>query len=152
LDEFTAETGRQWHWITLRKATLQYTSNEKEFMKFKDGRSIYTSVRFWGSAAYVVSREGIEWLLSHLTYYQHPLDVQISEFHRIRPDFTVLSLCKSGWEYRMHCPENTIAFTDDMKGECGGSGSQAGSSRFGTTIPNIWRHRSNQMNGVSVVY
>eukprot|EP00186_Timspurckia_oligopyrenoides_P002065 CAMPEP_0182442456 /NCGR_PEP_ID=MMETSP1172-20130603/1370_1 /TAXON_ID=708627 /ORGANISM="Timspurckia oligopyrenoides, Strain CCMP3278" /LENGTH=318 /DNA_ID=CAMNT_0024637325 /DNA_START=26 /DNA_END=982 /DNA_ORIENTATION=+ len=152
LDEFTSQSGKQWHWITLRKVTLQSTLGEKIFLTFKDGRSIYTSAQFWGSAAYVLSREGIAWLLSHLTYYQHPLDVQISEFQRTRPDFIVLSLCKSGSNFERHCPENTISFTREMKEECSGSASQAGSTKFGTSIPSLWRHRSNKANGVSVVY
>jgi len=141
-----------WHWLYLRRVALRNTRNEDVFATLKDGRVVSRAQVSWGSAAYVLSRPGIEWLLSHLTFYQHPLDVQISEYQRTRPDFVTLSLCNPGSEFKNQCPENSISFTDDMRKECSFSASQAGGGRASKELPNIWRYDSNDANGITIQY
>eukprot|EP00184_Porphyridium_aerugineum_P007565 CAMPEP_0184697316 /NCGR_PEP_ID=MMETSP0313-20130426/4322_1 /TAXON_ID=2792 /ORGANISM="Porphyridium aerugineum, Strain SAG 1380-2" /LENGTH=146 /DNA_ID=CAMNT_0027156095 /DNA_START=190 /DNA_END=627 /DNA_ORIENTATION=- len=129
-----------YHFLYLRRYALHSVMDEKVYGKLSNGKTITHAVPSWGTAAYVLTSPGIDWLLSHLTYYMFPLDVQLSKFQQYRPDFVALCFCNKWMEFRNQCPENTYSFAENMRGDCTYSASQAGGHKRMYDFPNIWRH------------
>lgn len=91
------------------------------------GRVLTIAHPSWGTAAYALSRAGIEWLVTAVDKYYRPLDVQLAKFQENYEStkFIALSACDRD-HFQVLCPENVQIIPDSMQGECGGSMSQSG--------------------------
>lgn len=127
---------QSWHYMYLRRWPLQYVGDEEVWLEGQtSGRVLTIAHPSWGTAAYALSRAGIEWLVNTVTVYQRPLDVQLAKFQSDFPltKFVALSACDRD-HFQVLCPENVQIIPDSMQGECGGSMSQSGGSLEGPPL------------------
>ena len=95
----------------------------------------------WGTAAYILSSAGVRYLLTRITSYSHPLDVQIerlqSGFDTLGAPFVALDACAFQNTGSYGCPENIFELDVSAKGECFYSASQAGPARPAHEFPSV---------------
>ncbi|PXF42283.1 putative inactive glycosyltransferase 25 family member 3 [Gracilariopsis chorda] len=124
-----------WHFIFLR---VQPTS--EYFREIWHG-DLKRAGPGWGSAAYLLSASGIRFLLTRITSYSFPLDVQFERLQRgkgtMSKDFVTLHACmeKDNGEFSLGCPENVHELSDNQRGNCAHSGSQLGNRMTGVQLP-----------------
>lgn len=131
-DEGSNRSGLRWHFIFLR---TQSSAPET----WRGRATWYGQVRVaspgWGTAAYAVSRDGIRYLLTRITSYAHPLDVQIERLQKGHDTqgakLVALDVCSS----QPGCPENVAEIPPSERGSCFFSASQAGNSVTGNEMP-----------------
>ena len=129
-----------WHYIYLR---MQPT-------EFLESRQIwYGDLRIanpgWGTASYVASAAGIQYLLTRVTSYSNPLDVQIERFQRGKDtqgaEFIALDACglNSAGKFPVGCPENINELTIAERGNCFFSASNVGEELQAEQFPGVIR-------------
>ena len=93
----------------------------------------------WGTAAYILSAAGVRYLLTRITSYSFPLDVQIerlqSGYDTLGAPFVALDACAFSNTGSDGCPENIVELDQFAKAECFYSASQAGVARPATQFP-----------------
>ncbi|KAA8499732.1 putative inactive glycosyltransferase 25 family member 3 [Porphyridium purpureum] len=139
IDERAAVLGKPWHYLFLRRYSLHSVLNDPVYVELSRGLKVTHPQPSWGNSAYVLSRAGMEWLLSHFIAYEVPIDVQIATYQQLYPDFVALCLCNSGMDFKHQCPENTVSFTDEMRAECSYSASQSGGRKYLPEFPHMLR-------------
>eukprot|EP00243_Klebsormidium_subtile_P003748 TRINITY_DN17340_c0_g1_i1.p1 TRINITY_DN17340_c0_g1~~TRINITY_DN17340_c0_g1_i1.p1 ORF type:complete len:443 (-),score=34.92 TRINITY_DN17340_c0_g1_i1:86-1414(-) len=132
--DFGAEMRNQsWHYMYLRRWPLMHIGNEPAWIQNQtSGRVLTIAHPSWGTAAYALSRAGIEWLVNAVDKYYRPLDVQIAKYqdNYESTKFIALSACDRD-HFQVLCPENVQIIPNTMQGECGGSMSQSGGGLAG---------------------
>lgn len=131
--------GEPWHLIYLRfYPTVLHGERD-------DGAVWYGGVPVarpgWGTAAYVASYHGIRFLLTRVTAYSYPLDIQIERFQKGLDTqgarFVALHAC--GMNHKgnpiPNCPENIHELTLAERGNCQFSATQSGDRRMGSQMP-----------------
>lgn len=131
--------GRPWHFLYLRLHPTKQNTHLTDSMKWH-GR-LNLAMPAWGTAAYIASYHGIRFLLTRITAYSYPLDVQIERFVKGLDTqgavFTALHTCPfdSRGNPKPGCPENTLELGLQERGNCVFSASQAGDRRNATEMP-----------------
>jgi len=169
-DAGAVAAGRPWHMILFRRTALDATTREEVWggdggggdgggggaaalrrrrshrrrgggVAKPLGGPLTVSGPAWATAAYALSRAGMHYLLSHVTAYNVPLDVQVSRLHAPGTGFTSLAACNdlgvSG-----DCTGAVYELSRAEKGECSYSASQSGSRLDGGAFPNAGGRRS----------
>ncbi|GAQ91281.1 hypothetical protein KFL_007570040 [Klebsormidium nitens] len=124
---------QSWHYMYLRRWPLMHIADEQAWIENQtSGRVLTIAHPSWGTAAYALSRAGIEWLVNAIDKYYRPLDVQVAKFQENYEStkFIALSACDRD-HFQVLCPENVQVIPDTMQGECGGSMSQSGGGLAG---------------------
>ena len=141
-DAGSVARGEQWHYIYLRSEVTVYYSYERE--TWHD--AVWKAHPAWGTAAYALSWHGIRFLLTRITTYSYPLDVQIERLQRGHDTqgakFVALDSCPVDRTHSLGCPENVRELTNEEKGNCWYSASQSGIGSKGKHFPSIKRQRS----------
>lgn len=128
--------GDPWHFIYLRMYPTLYNATRERWHE-----ELQTAHPGWGTAAYVLSSAGIRFLLTRITAYSHPLDVQLERLQRgkdtLGAKFVALDACEDDedGEYPLACPENIRELSMAERGNCHLSGTQAGAGFFGHQMP-----------------
>lgn len=95
----------------------------------------------WGTAAYILSHAGIRLLLTRITAYTYPLDVQIEHLQLGLDNggapFVALDACDYREAGSHGCPENVQELSRAEKGACFYSASQAGGVQPAESWPRI---------------
>jgi len=85
----------------------------------------------WGTAAYALSASGVRYLLTRVTSYRKPLDVQLGSLQQVDSYGTkliALDSCVFTNHGSFGCPENIQELSKEEKGACFYSASQSGFS------------------------
>lgn len=130
---------RPWHYVYLRLHPTMYIN------KLTDDRRWYGRLNIampsWGSAAYILSYHGIRYLLTRITAYSYPLDVQIERLQKGQNTqgavFIALHACSfdSRGNPTPACPENIYELSARERGNCTFSATQSGERRIGAEMP-----------------
>lgn len=134
-DAGAVAAGRPWHMVLFRRSALADTSGEAVWGDARPlGGPLTVTVPAWATAAYALSRAGMHYLLSRVTAYSEPLDVQISRLHEPRTGFTSLAACseRAGGDA---CATAVYELNRAEKGECSYSASQSGDVQDGGAFP-----------------
>ncbi|KAI0564790.1 Glycosyltransferase 25 [Gracilaria domingensis] len=125
-----------WHFIYLRiHPTANAPFRERWF------GTLAKAEPGWGSAAYMLSQHGIRFLLTRITSYTFPLDVQLERLQRgedtLNSKFIALDACLKSEDGKISpgCPENVRELSDELRGNCVHHGSQLGNRLKGSQIP-----------------
>ncbi|GAB0493351.1 hypothetical protein MMPV_004632 [Pyropia vietnamensis] len=141
-DAGAVAAGRPWHMILFRRTPLADTSQEQTWGEDKPlGGPLTVTVPAWATAAYALSRAGMHYLLSQVTSYNVPLDVQISRLHKPETGFTSLAACNPQVDGSA-CVDAVYELNREEKGECAYSGSQSGSREDGGSFPHSGGRRA----------
>jgi len=154
---------RPWHMILFRRTALDATTGEEVWGEGDGGGGggrrrrrrrrrrgavakplggpLTVSGPAWATAAYALSRAGMHYLLSHVTAYNVPLDVQVSRLHAPGTGFTSLAACND-LGVAGDCTGAVYELSRAEKGECSYSASQSGSRLDGGAFPNAGGRRS----------
>lgn len=124
-----------WHFIFLRvQPTMKYFQDTWHGDLKRAGPG-------WGSAAYMLSASGIRFLLTRITSYSYPLDVQFERLQRghgtMSEEFVALHAClvRDNGEFSVGCPENVQELSVSQRGNCAHSGSRLGNRMKGVQLP-----------------
>lgn len=122
---------REWHWMFLRRVEVGGSGwDDVRGDKWDEDGVLEVATPSWGTAAYVVSREGVRVLLTSLVAYEGPLDVMVAELQRKNWEgvggFVALSACLTGDKFEVGCPENVEEMPRSLRGDCDSSGTQSG--------------------------
>lgn len=140
--------GIRWHFIYLR---FQQTLRDTNRSNRNWSRQVLAASPGWGTAAYILSNAGIRFLLTRVTTYSHPLDVQIERLQMGLDNqgarFVALHACDVNirGEPKPGCPENIVELSLADRGNCFFSASQAGESLLGGDFPGA--KKSKQLRG-----
>ena len=120
----TVDKRPAWHYVFLKRSILTLAGRRRIWSRGESG-DIVRARRSWGTAAYMIGRQGAEFLLAHSTNYGLPLDLHIAKLQE-DPAFVALAVCDEPLEYYEKCPQIIREFTNEEKGECAFSATQAG--------------------------
>lgn len=141
-DTGAVAAGRPWHMILFRRSPLADTREEAVWGNGRPlGGPLTVSGPAWATAAYALSRAGMHYLLSQVTAYNVPLDVQISRLHQPGTGFTSLVACNA-LASGDACDEAVYELSREEKGECSYSASQSGSREDGGAFPHSGGRRA----------
>lgn len=131
--------GVPWHYIYLRFHPTKFWNGPNQAEKWHGALDI--ALPGWGTAAYVASYDGIRFLLSTITKYSYPLDVQISRLQEGKDTrgkrFVALHACQVDHHSNSvpGCPENIHELSREERGNCHYSASLAGDVLRGSRFP-----------------
>lgn len=139
-DAGAAIRGVDWHYMYLRAYATHVFDHLPPPWHPSEPRLRYAAPA-WGTAAYVLSAAGVRLLLTRITAYTHPLDVQIERL-QLGLDtqgarFVALDTCDPQEKGAHGCPENVQELSHQQKGDCFYSASQAGGFRAANLWPRI---------------
>lgn len=123
----------EWHLIYLRAYATMLSEYPPPAWHL-DAPSLTIAEPSWGTAAYILSRAGVRYLLTRVTSYKRPLDVQIERLQLGKDTMgaaplVALDACAFRNTGSHGCPENIDELSEKAKGECFYSASQAGFAR-----------------------
>lgn len=140
--------GFPWHFIYLRFHPMLPDSTGSK-------RAWHGQVQIaspgWGTAAYMLSNAGIRFLLTRVTAYSHPLDVQIERLQRgldtQGAKFVTLHVCDVNFRGNLSagCPENIVELSPSERGNCFFSASRSGELFKGTDFPGAVQPKTSSM-------
>lgn len=137
-DQGSVRRGQPWHYIYLR--TFPTVLFDRYEVWHND---IRVAPPGWGTAAYVASRAGIRYLLTRISSYSFPLDVQIERLQKGYDNegaqFVALETCgfDEQGRFRVGCSHNIRELSRAQKGNCAYSATQAGKTYTGKQMPGV---------------
>lgn len=130
---------RSWSMMVFRRNPAYEVKWEEKWSPLLNGYNVTIAGPSWGCGAYILSRQGMEFLVDHTDHYSLPIDVYLEKLQKIYPrEFIILSLCNNEDENDVFksCPASAVELSDKEKRHCI-SGTQAGerwpSSAFPTS-------------------
>lgn len=117
----SADDGGLWHWIYLRRITVSSLQHGAQ-----NHGQLLRAPPSWGTTAYILSAEGLRFMISELDRYEQPLDVAIAHLQRTSETFVALDGCASGSDHQRNCAEMVYEIPYSARGECSHSGTQSG--------------------------
>lgn len=114
------ESGRVWHWIYLRRVMLKRQSQRDWYGQ------ISLAAPSWGTAAYILSRAGVAFMLNNIKRHEEPLDVAVGRLQEksVSNQFVALDACLKDDD--PNCPKNVVEIPLSAQGECAYSTTQSG--------------------------
>lgn len=110
----------KWHWIFLRRVKMRHLPRQH----WHGDMSI--AAPSWGTAAYVLSRAGVSFMLANIRRYEEPLDLAVARLQRssLSSGFVALDACLT--QDTRNCPLNVVEIPLSEQGECAHSTTQSG--------------------------
>jgi len=124
IDQESVGGSLTWHMIYFRRMIVESEGGSNNETPWEGPEGKWTSnpsfhhpiVRAkpsYGAGAYAISLHGARWLYEHLTEYNVPIDLQLSQFQReYRDEFVALSACGNDQQTQF-CPENVEVLLDE---------------------------------------